>query len=198
MMKSITSYFQSNAVCKPKVDETIIQKRFADADNRMVDLQTKFARTRKQPDKKSNLEQSDKKTNLEQSDQKTNLEQSDKNVNFEHEDLLLERSYPDDSSVPSDSFSSIQTSYSTTANINSSKTSSCPSLTAQRRKIEQVHQFDRQNGSLNYEVLKATMYGIQCEVCELTLKDISCIIRFDDNGKLLKHCHIGSDGHSSC
>jgi hypothetical protein len=189
MMKSITSYFQSNAVCKPKMDEILIQKRFADADNRMVDLQTKFARPRKQPDKKSNLEQSDKKTNL---------EQSDKNFNFEHEDLLLERSYPDDSSVPSDSFSSIQTSSSTTANINSSKTSSCPSLTAQRRKIEQVHQFDRQNGSLNYEVLKATMYGIQCEVCELTLKDISCIIRFDDNGKLLKHCHIGSDGHSSC
>lgn len=189
MMKSITSYFQSNAVCKPKVDETIIQKRFADADNRMVDLQTKFARTRKQTDKISNLEQSD---------QKTNLEQSDKNFNLEHEDLLLELGYPDESSIPSDSCSSLQTSSSTSANKNSRKTSSCPSWNAQRRKIEQVHQFDRHNGSLNYEVLKATKYGIQCEVCELTLKDISCIIRFDDNGKLLKHCHIGSDGHSSC
>ena len=72
---------------------------------------------------------------------------------------------------------------------------SIPSILTQRQRIQIVRVFDERNGSTNFEVLKATKAGLQCEVCDCTLVDMSSVIRFDASSQVKRHCHIGSSNH---
>ena len=90
---------------------------------------------------------------------------------------------------------SVRTSNNANTIVSKTKTY-IPSIATQVAKIEQVRLFDLKYGTCHAEVLKATKFGVQCEVCDVTLTDLSCILRMDDN-ILRTHCHLGSKAHNS-
>ena len=179
MKKTLDFWFQKNAVNKPAVTAERIEQRYLGADNCIAELETKFARKRKTQTLKGD------------------------EVKYLPDFVIPSLSIDDSPSILTPQSSvTFKSSSSSGESIKSVRTSignrsSTPSLGCQRDRIEQVKLFDIRNGSMNYEVLKATKYGIQCEVCDLTLRDMSSIIRFDANKQLIKHCHIGSDAHLS-
>ena len=182
----IHSWFQTSAIIKPKYDDAIVQKRLLEADAKTSALQTKYARARKNNSNQpiADIETPEKSGN---SSQVSNSVES--NVT-----MLSGFSSPNNSQ----SFKKLPSSCNDSKKSNMNppfKPVNIPSLQSQNYRLEQVRIYDIRNGTDHCTVLAPTKSGLHCEVCDKTYTDMSSIIRYDTNGLLQSHCHIGTNNH---
>jgi hypothetical protein len=202
----ITSWFQrnkhSNNTSGSEINENR-QKRYMEADEKAEALQSKYSRIRKgssyiamQNAEKAKLAAantiSTPTTKSSTSSQSSDLTFSSGGYRTSES---VEDSQENTDEIVNLGVPSVRASKAANTIVSKSKTY-IPSIPTQVAKIEQVRYFDLKFGTCHAEVLKATKYGVQCEVCDVTLTDLSCILRMDDS-VLRSHCHLGSKTHIS-
>ena len=204
--KTLKSWFESNSIVKPKFDEAVVRKRLLEADEKATSFETKFGRIRKGPHNNSNQDRSPSTPRSPASSLTYVLDTPDtsnSNTSFNSQENVRLAIPPGLSMTPIKSHQkqslTNRTKKEVSQNSNSIKQPSplIPSIQTQRQRIQIVRLYDQRNGSANFEVLRATKAGLQCEVCDCTLVDMSSVIRFDASGELKRHCHIGSSSHQA-
>lgn len=193
---TINSWFKTNAIIKPIYDENVVKKRMLEADEKIISLETKYARTRKCSSKNESIK-------INKLDQLSDTSTSNSSVasNNIGSSSYSKCSYVCDIQSPTNSNDEVFSKASTISKSSSSemkapaKAMSIPSLQSQMKKLEQVRLFDKRNQTNHAVVLKVTKSGMQCEVCGVTYLDIYSMIRTDEHGQLFGNCHIGSVKH---
>ena len=182
---TITSFFEKRKVIRPApLSENQLADRVKDCDAKVSSMQSKFSRTRRKisATKKRNVNSSSEKS----ASDLTNSQPSQPNLS-----PLPVSTVDNEKALDTTSFSSKSTSVK-------KKPISYRHMTRQSDKIREIQFYDRKYGTVHAEYLKATPYGLHCDVCNGDFQDLSSMIRYDkDTGLLIQHCHIGSLTHKA-